>query len=209
MADKVYTIVLHVDLGCPRCHKKIKKTLSKYRERYQIQEEKFDEKQNTVTLSGPFCPNKLAKKLCCKAGESIKCIKILDKKPPESPPPPPPKPKPKPTKPEADPPKPPPAPKPDPAPTPAPKPVKPTTPPKTPDPPPKKPDPVPQPVCQPVYPPVHPMGVCCRPCYEGYGGGPCQQGYGYYGYYGYGRPSYISPCCRYFSEEEPTSCAIM
>ncbi|XP_042487582.1 protein PYRICULARIA ORYZAE RESISTANCE 21-like [Macadamia integrifolia] len=156
MADKVYTIVLQVDLGCPRCYKKIKKILSKYRERYQIQEEKFDGKQNTVTLSGPFCPDKLAKKLCCKAGESIKCIK----KPPESPPPPPPKPKSEPKPKHED-------------------------PPKT---------------------PVQPMGVCCRPCYGGCGGGPCQQGYGYYGY---GRPSYISPCCRYFSEEEPTSCAIM
>ncbi|XP_042485147.1 protein PYRICULARIA ORYZAE RESISTANCE 21-like [Macadamia integrifolia] len=174
MAHKVSTIVLKVDLACSRCNDKIRKVLCKYRERYQIQEEIYDEKNNTVTISGPFCPRKLAKKLCCKARNAIKCIKIVEKKPPPPPPPsepdpPPPSPRPPPSivDVEVPPPPPPPAePKPKPPPPP---------PPPAPEPEPKpKPKPTPEPVC----PPAQPIGGCCGPCYEGYGGGPCHEGYG-------------------------------
>ncbi|XP_043693205.1 protein PYRICULARIA ORYZAE RESISTANCE 21-like [Telopea speciosissima] len=215
MADKVYTIVMQVDLNCPLCYKKIKKTLSRYRERYQIQKEVFDEKQNTVTISGLFCPNKLSKKLCYTASESIKGIKILEKNPsepsklkPSNPDPPPPTAAADPPKKvtfvvpllESDPPK-----------------LKPVPAPKEPDPKPiKTPESTPA-VPELAYPPVQPIGVR----YEGYGWGPYHQGYGwpppYYdgydrpqrGYDGYGRQRYISPCWQYFSEEDPNSCTIM
>lgn len=40
----------------------------------------FDDKNNTVTISGPFDPKKLCKKLCCKAGNVIKDIQIKEQK---------------------------------------------------------------------------------------------------------------------------------
>lgn len=43
----------------------------------EIREKKYDEKKNTVTITGPFCPHKLKKKLRCKAGCIIICIEIL------------------------------------------------------------------------------------------------------------------------------------
>ncbi|XP_042485148.1 protein PYRICULARIA ORYZAE RESISTANCE 21-like isoform X3 [Macadamia integrifolia] len=198
MAHKVSTIVLKVDLACTRCNDKIRKVLCKYRERYQIQEEIYDEKNNTVTISGPFCPRKLAKKLCCKAGNAIKCINIVEKKPPPPPPPPPPPlgpPPPPPRRP-------------------------PTRPPSLPSP---RPTPVvvvevvvevPPPQSN-SAPPRRSLKSAPPAPYE-YGEGPCGQSYGgapqpwYDGcgrsppqwYSGYGSPSY-------FSEEDPNSCIIM
>ncbi|KAF8391672.1 hypothetical protein HHK36_023979 [Tetracentron sinense] len=163
MAEKVSTLVLTVDLECPRCYKKIKKILCKF------QDQIFDEKNNRVTIIGPFCPHKMAKKLYCKAGKTISCIeeKVKDPK------------KPKPNNPPAN------------------KPA--DNPPKAPE---QEPEPAPEaPVpayLLPVYPmPVYPFGVCCRPYYEGYGGGPCYQGCRIPlrlppWYDGCGRPS---PCC--------------
>ncbi|XP_042476908.1 protein PYRICULARIA ORYZAE RESISTANCE 21-like [Macadamia integrifolia] len=224
MAHKVSTIVLTVDLACSRCNDKIRKVLCKYRERYQIQDEIYDEKNNTVTISGPFCPSKLVKKLCYKAGNAIKCIKIVDKKPPPPPPPSEPKPKPK--------------PEPEPKPKPTPEPVCPPA----------------QPIwvcCGPCYVgygwgPCHEGYGRPQPCYCGCGGSQstCYNGWGrppqpcYCGcggsqstcYNGWGRPpqpchcgcggsqlqcsrrygrsSYGSPC-GLFIEENPNSCIIM
>lgn len=45
----------------------------------------FDEKTNTVTISGPFDPKKVIKKLCCNACEVIKDIQVKDEKPKEKP----------------------------------------------------------------------------------------------------------------------------
>ncbi|CAA2976495.1 protein PYRICULARIA ORYZAE RESISTANCE 21-like isoform X2 [Olea europaea var. sylvestris] len=74
---------------------------------------------------------------------------------------------------------------------------------------------------------LYPVNPCCRPCCEGYGGGPCFHGYGFPpplpqpqprcdGNYACG-PGYIygrSPCCvprrcDYFTEEDTTSCKFM
>ncbi|XXG63374.1 hypothetical protein AAC387_Pa05g1583 [Persea americana] len=68
MADKTSTLVLAVNLSCCRCHVKIRKTLSKFEE---IQCLLFDEKQNMVTISGRFDPEKLEMKLRCKARNCI------------------------------------------------------------------------------------------------------------------------------------------
>ncbi|XP_058081872.1 protein PYRICULARIA ORYZAE RESISTANCE 21-like [Magnolia sinica] len=88
MADKVSTLVLKVDLDCDPCYKKIRKALCQFRE---IQSQSFDEKQKKVTISGPFDPEKLIKKLYCKVGcKIIICYEVV----PPPPPPPPPEPKP-------------------------------------------------------------------------------------------------------------------
>ncbi|CAL9769958.1 unnamed protein product [Musa acuminata subsp. burmannicoides] len=84
MAKKTCTLILKVDLECSRCSKKIKKTLCKLQDRARIQSIAYDEENGTVTLSGPFDPDCLSKKLCCMAYKVIKDIQI---KPPPPPPP--------------------------------------------------------------------------------------------------------------------------
>ncbi|KAI0525217.1 hypothetical protein KFK09_004610 [Dendrobium nobile] len=65
------TLILTVDLECRLCSKKIKKAICKLQDRERIQKIEYDEKKNTVTISGPFDPVKLKNKLCCKACEVI------------------------------------------------------------------------------------------------------------------------------------------
>ncbi|KAK1295880.1 hypothetical protein QJS10_CPB15g01649 [Acorus calamus] len=139
MAEKVSTIILKVDLDCHKCNKKIRAVLCKLQGRYNIETIVYDEKKNTVTLTGPFCPQRLAKKLCCKACKVIREIEIVDPPKPEPPKPAPPKPEPpKPEPPKPEPPKPEP-PKPEP---PKPEPPKPEPPkPEPPKPEPPKPEP--------------------------------------------------------------------
>ncbi|KAA8537276.1 hypothetical protein F0562_027037 [Nyssa sinensis] len=78
MAEKVTTMVLKVDLQCARCYKKIKKILCEFP---QIGDQVYDDKQNTVTITVQSCnPEKIRDKLYCKGGKIIECIEI--KKPP-------------------------------------------------------------------------------------------------------------------------------
>ncbi|KAH0468600.1 hypothetical protein IEQ34_003633 [Dendrobium chrysotoxum] len=101
---QIRTLILTVDLECCRCSKKIKKAICKLQER--IQNIEYDEKKNTVTISGPFDPVKLKNKLCCKACKVIQNINIIvlplskppSKPPPKPPPSPPPSPPPKPSR---------------------------------------------------------------------------------------------------------------
>ncbi|GKV51007.1 hypothetical protein SLEP1_g57685 [Rubroshorea leprosula] len=77
-------MVLNVDLQCSKCYKKVKKLLCKFPE---IQDQKYDEKANKVTIKVvSSSPEKIRDKLCCKGGRCIKSIEI-----PPPPPPPPPK----------------------------------------------------------------------------------------------------------------------
>ncbi|KAL7213782.1 hypothetical protein ACSBR2_016340 [Camellia fascicularis] len=205
MAEKVTTMVLKVDLQCSCCYKKIKKILRKFP---QIQDQIYDEKQNTVTIVVVCCsPEKIRDKLCCKGGKTIKCIEIKE----------PPKPNPPgksehprdPERPEViiAPPPPPPPPPPEP---------KTAPPPPPPPPPPPAFLPVFVPVC---YPPMYPVGICCGQCYEGRTDGPCYHGHGRpvpsYDNYGYGPSGYggnrgcYSSQCDYFSEKNPSGCTIM
>ncbi|XP_058081873.1 protein PYRICULARIA ORYZAE RESISTANCE 21-like [Magnolia sinica] len=188
MGDKKSTLVLDVDLDCRLCNKKIRKVLCKFPE---IQSQSFDEKQKKVTISGPFDPEKLIKKLYCKAGcKTIKGYVIPKPLPPKPPPPP------------AEPPKPPPPPPPPPS-----EPTKPPPPPSEPvakaappQPEPQKPKPAPP--CLPEFLAHGPVNIhigpvgppcCCRPCYEGHErDGICTRGGGHYD------SSY-----RFFCEEEP------
>ncbi|XP_026660642.1 protein PYRICULARIA ORYZAE RESISTANCE 21-like isoform X2 [Phoenix dactylifera] len=87
MAEKVSKLAIKVDLGCRCCYKKIQKILCKIQERENIKTISYDEKNNTVTISGPFDPEKLSKKLRCKACKVIIDIVIVVEKPPPPPPP--------------------------------------------------------------------------------------------------------------------------
>ncbi|KAI4976089.1 hypothetical protein ZWY2020_049696 [Hordeum vulgare] len=77
------TIIIKVDLDCGRCHGKMRKVLDRIREKgeFVIDEIKYDEKKNQVTVSGPFDADKLADKLCCKACNIIKEIEIVEPPP--------------------------------------------------------------------------------------------------------------------------------
>uniref|UniRef100_A0A453B4P2 HMA domain-containing protein n=1 Tax=Aegilops tauschii subsp. strangulata TaxID=200361 RepID=A0A453B4P2_AEGTS len=46
--------------------------LCKIQDKMNIKTISFDEKSNAVTVSGPFDPDKLCRKLCCEAGRVIK-----------------------------------------------------------------------------------------------------------------------------------------
>ncbi|KAJ0019009.1 hypothetical protein Pint_09440 [Pistacia integerrima] len=128
----------------------------------EIQDQVYDEKQNTVTIKVACW--------CCKGGKSIKSIEIKPPKKPE-------KPKEKP---------------PAPAPAPAPADPNPKDEPPTKvviKQPPHQPPKTPILVCTPGHAYPVPFGECCRECSEGRRGGPCEQlAYGrppcYGGYYG-------------------------
>eukprot|EP00258_Populus_trichocarpa_P043569 XP_024459588.1 protein PYRICULARIA ORYZAE RESISTANCE 21 isoform X7 [Populus trichocarpa] len=83
-------VIKVVDLGCEKCHKKIKRVLCAIP---QIQNQIYDKKKNTVkiTVVG-CCPEKIKKKIYCKGGRTVKCVEI--KPPPKEKPEPKPKPKP-------------------------------------------------------------------------------------------------------------------
>ncbi|XP_047972473.1 adipocyte enhancer-binding protein 1-like [Salvia hispanica] len=81
--EKVTLMVLHADLQCPCCYKKIRKTLCKFP---QIRDQVYDEKKNEVKITVVCCsPERIRDKLCCKGGKSIKSIKIIDLKPADKP----------------------------------------------------------------------------------------------------------------------------
>ncbi|KAJ6921585.1 hypothetical protein NC652_015489 [Populus alba x Populus x berolinensis] len=91
---QVTTMVIKVDLGCEKCHKKIKKVLCAIP---QIQNQTYDQKKNTVTITVVgSCPEKIKKKIYCKGGECVKCIEIIKPPPKDDPPKPQPQPQPKP-----------------------------------------------------------------------------------------------------------------
>uniref|UniRef100_A0ACD5WSM4 Uncharacterized protein n=1 Tax=Avena sativa TaxID=4498 RepID=A0ACD5WSM4_AVESA len=79
MADKISTVVLKVDLECQRCYKKIRKVLCKIQDKMNIKTISFDEKSNAVTVSGPFDPEKLCRKLCSEGGKVIREMHVKGK----------------------------------------------------------------------------------------------------------------------------------
>lgn len=82
--NKMRTIIIKVDLDCSRCHRKIEKVLDRIREKgeFVIDDIEYDEKNNRVIVKGPFDPDRLADKLCCKACKIIKEIEIVELPPP-------------------------------------------------------------------------------------------------------------------------------
>ncbi|KAL6553184.1 hypothetical protein OROGR_007026 [Orobanche gracilis] len=82
-AEKVTLMVLKVDLQCPSCYKKTRKTLCKFP---QIRDQIYDEKANTVTITVVCCsPEKIRDRLCCKGGKAIKSIEIKEPDGPKDP----------------------------------------------------------------------------------------------------------------------------
>ncbi|XP_054824770.1 protein PYRICULARIA ORYZAE RESISTANCE 21-like [Prosopis cineraria] len=184
MTKKVTTMKLHVNLQCVKCYKKVKNVLCKF------PHQKFDEKENTVTIKVVCCsPEKIMDQLCRKGCGAIKCIEKVPCKPPTR------------RRPTSPPPTPPPPPPPccdsccecwHDGPCFEPK--------------PRVPD---RTCCVPCHDcrPCRPCSErCCRPP-------PCYEGYFYaipvYDSYGGGQPCYVSRCGQYVSEDNVTGCTIM
>ncbi|KAK3432243.1 hypothetical protein EUGRSUZ_E03863 [Eucalyptus grandis] len=81
MAEKVTKMEIKVDLQCWRCYKKIKKILCKFP---QIRDQKYNEKQNTVSITVVCCsPEKIRQMIICKGGETVLGVEIQLDKPKE------------------------------------------------------------------------------------------------------------------------------
>uniref|UniRef100_M8ASC1 HMA domain-containing protein n=1 Tax=Aegilops tauschii TaxID=37682 RepID=M8ASC1_AEGTA len=70
------TIIMRVDLDCDRCYKKIRKVLCKLQDRENIKMISYDEKSNTVTVSGSFDAEEVADRLCSDAGKVITDVQV-------------------------------------------------------------------------------------------------------------------------------------
>ncbi|XP_074568719.1 protein PYRICULARIA ORYZAE RESISTANCE 21-like [Curcuma longa] len=86
MAEKMWKLVMEVDLDCRRCSKKIKRTICKLQEKVKILRISYDQKNGIVIIAGRFDPERVSKKLKDEAGKVIKSIKVEEEK--EEPPPP-------------------------------------------------------------------------------------------------------------------------
>ncbi|KAJ6363700.1 hypothetical protein OIU78_003802 [Salix suchowensis] len=73
---RVTTMVIKVvDLGCEKCHKKIKKILCQIP---QIQSQIYVVEKNIVTITVVCCsPEKIKKKILCKGCGFIECVEIM------------------------------------------------------------------------------------------------------------------------------------
>ncbi|TVU14727.1 hypothetical protein EJB05_38217 [Eragrostis curvula] len=78
------TLNITVDPECGRCSSKIQKVLRCVQERGEFVIEKVMYEKDKVIVSGPFDAEKLACKLCCKAGRIIKNIEIVKPPPAET-----------------------------------------------------------------------------------------------------------------------------
>ncbi|CAL4991162.1 unnamed protein product [Urochloa decumbens] len=78
MAEKISMVIVVVDLDCHKCYNKIRKVLCQLQDCERIRTISFDDKSKTVTIVGPFDPQRLACKLRCKGGKVIKAIHIVD-----------------------------------------------------------------------------------------------------------------------------------
>ncbi|XP_078179928.1 uncharacterized protein LOC144573998 [Carex rostrata] len=236
MPDKIETLILWVDLSCARCNRKIRRVIDKLQDRANIQSVDYNEKENKVIIKGPFDPEWLAKKLCCKACKIIKQYEIVEPLPPPPPPPkeePKPEPPPPPPKEEPKPEPPPPPPKEEPKPEPPPPPPKEEKKPeppkeetKPPPPPPVELDPPPKPCPYPFPYPFAFVPVCCHapcPCDRGHGGCRCCSCGKEYDEPKLAPPPQIpyyppppsQPCCDpcgyriVYEEDAPQTCAVM
>ncbi|KAG8063049.1 hypothetical protein GUJ93_ZPchr0003g16843 [Zizania palustris] len=71
------TIVMTVDLECDRCYKKIRRVLCKLQDKASIKTISYDEKSNTVTVSGPFDAEEVSDRLSSSAGKVITDIRVV------------------------------------------------------------------------------------------------------------------------------------
>lgn len=78
MAEKMSTLIIVVDLDCRKCYHKIRKILCQLQDHERIRTISFDDKSKTVTMVGPFDPQRLACKLRCKGGKVVRDVYIVD-----------------------------------------------------------------------------------------------------------------------------------
>lgn len=78
MAEKMSTLIIVVDLDCRKCYHKIRKILCQLQDHERIRTISFDDKSKTVTMVGPFDPQRLACKLLCKGGKVVRDVYIVD-----------------------------------------------------------------------------------------------------------------------------------
>ncbi|KAJ1276394.1 hypothetical protein BS78_05G211700 [Paspalum vaginatum] len=84
MAEKstqISMIIILVDLDCHKCYNKMRKILCQLQDRERIQTISFDDKSKTITVVGPFDPQRLACKIRCKGGKVVKDVHIVDAPP--------------------------------------------------------------------------------------------------------------------------------
>lgn len=72
------TLIIVVDLDCRKCYHKIRKILCQLQDHERIRTISFDDKSKTVTMVGPFDPQRLACKLRCKGGKVVRDVYIVD-----------------------------------------------------------------------------------------------------------------------------------
>uniref|UniRef100_A0A0A9GYN4 HMA domain-containing protein n=1 Tax=Arundo donax TaxID=35708 RepID=A0A0A9GYN4_ARUDO len=70
-SPQMSTIVMRVDLDCDKCYKKVRKVLCKLQDKVSIRTISYDEKNKTVTVSGPFDAEEVADRLTSDAGKVI------------------------------------------------------------------------------------------------------------------------------------------
>ncbi|WVZ57263.1 hypothetical protein U9M48_007668, partial [Paspalum notatum var. saurae] len=71
------TIVMGVDLDCDKCSKKIRKAICKVQDKASIRTISYDEKTNTVTVTGPFDADEVADRLTSGAGKVITDMHVV------------------------------------------------------------------------------------------------------------------------------------
>ncbi|XP_042428586.1 protein PYRICULARIA ORYZAE RESISTANCE 21-like [Zingiber officinale] len=76
MAEKMWKLVMEVNLDRQRSSKKIERTIDKLQEKVKILRISYDQKNGIVTIRGRFDPEMVSKKLKDEAGKVIKSIKI-------------------------------------------------------------------------------------------------------------------------------------
>ncbi|KAJ1276387.1 hypothetical protein BS78_05G211300 [Paspalum vaginatum] len=76
MAGKISMIIILVDLDCYKCYNKMRKILCQLQYQERIRTISFDDKSKTITIVGPFDPQRLVCKIRCKGGK-IRCLVIL------------------------------------------------------------------------------------------------------------------------------------
>ncbi|KAJ1276386.1 hypothetical protein BS78_05G211300 [Paspalum vaginatum] len=73
MAGKISMIIILVDLDCYKCYNKMRKILCQLQYQERIRTISFDDKSKTITIVGPFDPQRLVCKIRCKGGK-IRCL---------------------------------------------------------------------------------------------------------------------------------------
>ncbi|KAK3119161.1 hypothetical protein QOZ80_9BG0714890 [Eleusine coracana subsp. coracana] len=83
-------LIVKVDLDCHKCYEKMRKILCKLQDQERIRTISYDDKSKTIAIAGPFDPQRLACKIRCRGGKTVKDVQIIDVDgggPPPSPPP--------------------------------------------------------------------------------------------------------------------------